>query len=135
MYASCGASHPDTRVSGWLCVAALRTRVWSRLSARSALQSVLRFEVSTGDQRPLRLRLSSRAQKRKRRNRSYAVPRKHQVFINIELLLCYDWCANVHSSFFLFNLFIIFIISGCVGVNFTPCCNFFNTFFAFLSNS
>ena len=51
--ALCGADSPDRQMSGLLCVTPFRTRGWSRLPARSALQSTKRFEVSTGDLRPL----------------------------------------------------------------------------------
>ena len=50
-----GANSPNTRMSGLFCVTSFRTRGGSRLSAQSALQSVSRFEVSTGDPHPLTL--------------------------------------------------------------------------------
>lgn len=40
-------------MSGLFCVTSFRSRGWSGLPARSALQSANRFEVSAGDPRPL----------------------------------------------------------------------------------
>ena len=50
--ALCEADSPDIQMSGLFCVTPFRTNGRSRLSARSALQSVSRFEVSTRDLRP-----------------------------------------------------------------------------------
>ena len=53
--ASCGASFSVSRRKLHdleCCVTPFRQGGWSRLPARSALQSVSRFEVSTGDPRP-----------------------------------------------------------------------------------
>ena len=54
--ASCGVSFSVSRRKLHdleCCVTPFRQGGWSRLPARSALQSVKRFEVSTGDPRPL----------------------------------------------------------------------------------